>query len=520
MGADRIMASVARECAGLLGVESAIVTCFDRDEAEVVATYGRHSDVGERLPATGDGALARVAATRAGVLIPDYRLLPASSPLRAHAMAHGYRASVAAPVEVSGALWGAVLATTKDDAGMPPYALERLASFAELVALAVANAAARTQLHLLATTDTLTGLANRRAFEERLASECERAARHGRPLSLVLLDLDHFKAVNDAHGHPVGDRVLVELAARLRLRARTEDTLARMGGEEFAWLMPETAGPAAVQAAERVRVEIAGEAFAHGITVTVSGGVCDLADAHGAAELYRLADEALYWAKGHGRNQLWRYSEAMAARTQASAAELRMEERRQAVRGVGALARAGDAKDPSTRLHSERVADLCVRLATALGWRAERIAALGEAALIHDVGKIGVPDAILLKPGRLTPAEYEVVKGHAALGSLIGADVLAPEQAGGVRHHHERWDGRGYPDGLAGDEIPPGAQIIAVADALDVMCSTRIYAALRPVEEALDEIRREAGRQFAPEVVAALGRLAEVGALGTGTIAA
>ena len=520
VGADRIMASVARECAGLLGVESAIVTRFDRDEAEVVATYGRHSDVGERLPATGDGALARVAATRAGVLIPDYRLLPASSPLRAHAMAHGYRASVAAPVEVSGALWGAVLATTKDDAGMPPYALERLASFAELVALAVANAAARTQLHLLATTDTLTGLANRRAFEERLASECERAGRHGRPLSLVLLDLDHFKGVNDAHGHPVGDRVLVELAARLRLRARAEDTLARMGGEEFAWLMPETAGPAAVQAAERVRVEIAGEAFAHGITVTVSGGVCDLADAHGAAELYRLADEALYWAKGHGRNQLWRYSEAMAARTQASAAELVMAERRQAVRGVRALARAVDAKDPSTRLHSERVADLSVRLATALGWRAERIAALGEAALIHDVGKIGVPDAILLKPGRLTPAEYEVVKGHAALGSLIGADVLAPEQAGWVRHHHERWDGRGYPDGLAGDEIPEGALIIAVADALDVMCSTRIYAALRPVEEALDEIRREAGRQFAPEVVAALGRLAEVGALGTGTIAA
>lgn len=513
VGSDRIMASVARECAALLGVESAIVARFDRDEAEVVASFGQHSVLGERLPATGEGALARVAATRAGVLIPDYAALPDGSPLRAHAMAHGYRASVAAPVEVSGALWGAVLATTKDSAGMPPGAMERLTSFAELVALGVANAAARTQLHLLATTDTLTGLANRRAFEERLASECERASRHGRPLSLVLLDLDHFKGVNDAHGHPVGDRVLVELAARLRLRARSEDTLARMGGEEFAWLMPETEGPAALRAAERVRSEIAAETFAHGIAVTVSGGVCDLADARGAAELYRLADEALYWAKGHGRNQLWRYSEAMAARTEASAAELRLAERRQAVRGVRALARAVDAKDPSTRLHSERVADLSVRLATALGWTAERIAALGEAALIHDVGKIGVPDAILLKPGRLRPEEYEVVKGHAALGALIGADVLSPEQARWVRHHHERWDGRGYPDGLAGDEIPAGSQIIAVADALDVMCSARIYADPRPAAEAFDEIRREAGRQFAPAVVAALERLAEVGAL-------
>jgi diguanylate cyclase (GGDEF)-like protein len=350
-------------------------------------------------------------------------------------------------------------------------------------------------------------------FEERLAAECERAARHGRPLSLVLLDLDHFKGVNDAHGHPVGDRVLVELAARLRRRARAGDTVARMGGEEFAWLMPETDGPAALRAAERARAAIATEAFPGGIVVTVSGGVCDLADAGGPAELYRLADEALYWAKGHGRDQLWRYSEALAARTQASAAELLAVERRQAVRGVRALARAVDAKDPSTRMHSERVADLSVRLATALGWPAERIAALGEAALIHDVGKIGVPDAILLKPGPLTPAEFEAVKGHADLGALIGADVLSPEQAGWVRHHHERWDGRGYPDGLAGGAIPSGAQVIAVADALDVMCSARTYAPPRPLREALDELRREAGGQFAPAVVAALVRLAEVGAL-------
>ena len=515
--ADRIMASVARECAGLLGVESAIVARLEGDEAVVVATFGRHSEVGERLPAVGDGALARVRASRAGALIADYRRLPEGSPLRAHALAHGYRASVAAPEEVSGALWGAVLATTKDPAGMPGGAMERLASFAELVALAVANAAARTELHLLATTDTLTGLANRRAFEERMAQEVERAARHGRPLSLVLLDLDHFKQVNDAHGHPVGDRVLAEIAARLRLRARGEDALARMGGEEFAWLMPEAEGPAALRAAERLRAEIEADAFAHGIAVTVSGGVCDLADARGAAELYRLADEALYWAKGRGRNQVRRYTPALAARTEATAAELRMAERGQAVRGVRALARAVDAKDPSTRLHSERVADLSVRLATALGWTTERIAALSEAALIHDVGKIGVPDAILLKPGRLTPDEYEVVKGHAGLGALIGAEVLTTEQAGWVRHHHERWDARGYPDGLAGDEIPAGAQVIAVADALDVMCSTRIYAACRPLDEALGEIRRGAGGQFAPAVVAALDRLAEAGALVMGT---
>jgi HD-GYP domain-containing protein (c-di-GMP phosphodiesterase class II) len=295
--------------------------------------------------------------------------------------------------------------------------------------------------------------------------------------------------------------------------ARAEDTLARMGGEEFAWLMPEAEALDAVRAVERMRHEVERDPFAHGIAVTFSGGVCDLAEARGPAELYRLADEALYWAKGHGRNQLWRYSRVMAARTEASVAEVQMAERSQTVRGIRALARAVDAKDPSTRLHSERVADLSVRIATALGWSAERLAALGEAALIHDVGKIGVPDAILLKPGPLTPTEYEAVKAHADLGALIGADVLSPEQARWVRHHHERWDGRGYPDGLAGDEIPVGALVIAVADAVDVMCSTRIYAPPRPVEEALEEIRREAGVQFSPPVVDALERLAAAGAL-------
>jgi diguanylate cyclase (GGDEF)-like protein/PAS domain S-box-containing protein len=514
VGADRIMASVARECAGLLGTESAIVARFEPDEAVVVATFGTHSAVGERLPTVGDGALARVARTGAGALIADYASLPPDAPLRAHALAHGYRASVAAPVEGAGRLWGAVLATTKDPAGLPGGAMERLASFAELVALAVANAAARTELHLLATTDTLTGLANRRAFEERMAEEVERAVRHARPLSLVLLDLDHFKHVNDAHGHPVGDRVLAEIAGRLRLRARAGDTLARMGGEELAWLMPETEGADALRAAERLRAEIEGEVFGGEVAVTVSGGVCDLAAARGAPELYRLADEALYWAKGHGRNQMRRYSAAMAARTEEAAARQRAAERGQAVRGVRALARAVDAKDPSTRRHSERVADLCARVATALGWDGERVAALSEAALVHDVGKIGVPDAILLKQGVLTPAEYEVVKNHATLGALIAADVLTPEQSAWVRHHHERWDGRGYPDGLAGDDIPLGAQVIAAADAMDVMCSTRIYAAQRPPAEALGEMRRQAGRQFAPAVVAALERLAEMGALG------
>lgn len=169
-----------------------------------------------------------------------------------------------------------------------------------------------------------------------------------------------------------------------------------------------------------------------------------------------------------------------------------------------ALARAIDAKDHSTQLHSERVASLAKRLGDVLGWSPERLAALHEAALIHDVGKIGVADAVLLKPGRLEPDEYEAVKAHVALGALMAAEVLSDEQTTWVREHHERYDGAGYPDGLAGDAISDGAQILAVADSWDVMTSDRPYAPRMPVTNALKECQRCVGHQFAPDVVEAL----------------
>jgi HD-GYP domain-containing protein (c-di-GMP phosphodiesterase class II) len=159
------------------------------------------------------------------------------------------------------------------------------------------------------------------------------------------------------------------------------------------------------------------------------------------------------------------------------------------------------------------VAALSVELAAELGWSPARRALLRDAALIHDVGKIGVPDAILLKPARLTPAERAVVNEHAALGAQIAAEVLGPEQAVWIRHHHERVDGRGYPDGLAGDEIADGARLIALADSWDVMTSARPYSAALSIEAALVECRRCADTQFAPEAVAALERLAAAGAL-------
>jgi diguanylate cyclase (GGDEF)-like protein len=351
--------------------------------------------------------------------------------------------------------------------------------------------------------DPLTGLANHRAFHERLRTEVDRAQRYGRPLSLACLDIDGFKDVNDQFGHQVGDQVVKEVAARLIVVARAADLAARIGGDEFAILLPETTAEAAEAVARRahelIRVDLAGP----GPSITVSIGICDLEHASSAEDLVRFADAALYWAKDHGRDAVWRYRpEAVEdASQQDRAARLA---RSQALAGIRELARAVDAKDHSTQLHSERVASLARRLAVALDWPARRAAALHETALIHDVGKLALPTALLFKPRRLTVAEYEIVKTHASLGAQITAEVLSSEQLGWLRGHHERSDGGGYPDGLAGEAVPDGARLLALADSWDVMTSERPYSrAMRPTE-ALEECRRCAGNQFFVEPVEVL----------------
>ncbi|MEW6581631.1 MAG: diguanylate cyclase [Actinomycetota bacterium] len=366
------------------------------------------------------------------------------------------------------------------------------------------------RLEALASRDTLTGLLNHRTFQERLAGEVARARRGGHALSLVIFDLDHFKHVNDTHGHQVGDEVLAEAARRLAGQARTGEVVARVGGEEFAWIIPEADDMEAWRAADRAREIMAATPFPAAGTLTVSAGVCDLSRATDAAGLYRRADGALYWAKAHGRDMVVRYTpEVVGAPAPRSSAGTVQHQR--AMHAIRILARAVDAKHPSTHGRSDRVAETAVALAGALGWPPERRSALHEAALVYDVGLIGTPDAILLTPGPLTEAEHAQVRSHAPLGGQIVADVLSAEQASWVRAHHERPDGGGYPEGLAGEEIPDGARILAVADAWDAMTAGRPYRAPMPVDDALAEIRRHAGTQFFPDAVAALAALAADG---------
>lgn len=359
--------------------------------------------------------------------------------------------------------------------------------------------------------DALTGLLSHTAFQDRLAATVEEARREGRACALALLDIDHFRRVNDEFGHAAGDRVLREVSRRLASAARPADILARVGGEEIAWLM-DLPAVEALEVVDRAREALAGLPVDAVGRVTVSAGLCDLGQAHTREDLVRFAEGALYWAKQHGRNVALVYAPEVVEVLSADERAERLA-RSQALQSIRVLARAVDAKDPSTLRHSERVADLAVAIATAMGWGSEALMRLREAGLVHDVGKIGVPDSILFKPDRLTRDEYREITRHAAIGAEILADVLLPSQVAWVRGHHERWDGGGYPDGLAGESIPDGARVLALADAWDVMTSSRPYHSPLTVEAALIECDRCSGTQFAPEAVAALRGLIGSGAV-------
>lgn len=507
---------VAKEVAQLFGAAAGLVSRFDDGEGAVVGRWSSGANLtAATLPLSGRGAMAQVRHTGLPSRIDDYRAL-VDDPV-APLVGRFFRSGVAAPIPAPGGPWGAVLAADSRPGAFPAEAEHRLAEFAALVAMAVSNAAGRARLAALAANDPLTGLANHRTFHERLRGEAARAERHAHSLALVMLDIDHFKAVNDGYGHDVGDKVLLEVSRRLAAEAREGEVVARVGGEEFAWILPETNLAEAHCAAQRLLGALSSTPFPVVGTVTASAGVCDLHTAGSSEDLFRFADGALFWAKRQGRNQVCDYAPHALDSLSATEHAARLE-KTQALSSIRVLARVVDTKDPSTTQHSLRVAAMAVRLATALGWDAERTSRMHEAGLLHDVGKIGVPDAVLFKPGRLTDEEFTVIRLHAELGARIITDIVTPEQVAWVRHHHERFDGRGYPDGLSGADIPDGARILAVADAWDVMTSERSYKPeVFTAEQAIEEFRKHAGSHFCPEVVHAADRLWAVGALTTGS---
>jgi diguanylate cyclase (GGDEF)-like protein/putative nucleotidyltransferase with HDIG domain len=357
-----------------------------------------------------------------------------------------------------------------------------------------------------ARTDPLTGLPNRVALQEILAREIERAKPEGRPVSVLVVDVDRFKAFNDRHGVESADRVLNELGTLLESGARLPDTVARTSGGEFALVLPETDKHLAFMLAEDILTRIRESIGMSRAKVTASAGVACFPE-HGGrvGEVLGAADEAMRAAKALGRDRAVLYSPEVTS-TLGMASGRRSVESQAQLATVLSLAEALDQRDSSTARHSQTVGRLCELMAEELGFEPERVQRLRLAGILHDIGKIGVPDSILRKPGPLTSDEVEQMRRHPE----IGARILSARELDDIREwiqsHHERPDGKGYPRGLRGDQIPIEASILAVADAYEAMIADRVYRMAIGPDAAREELRRCAESQFDGRVVEALIR--------------
>jgi diguanylate cyclase (GGDEF)-like protein len=363
------------------------------------------------------------------------------------------------------------------------------------------SAAHHTEIERLANAalaDSLTGLRNHRAFQEDLAGDLRRQARAGEPLALIMLDLNSLKAVNDTHGHQAGDDRLQVLADALS-ETFGGDCAYRVGGDEFAVILPEVSAWDALEATQRLQAALAPQA------IDVTAGIADASGPRAIDGFIREADLALI--AGKRRHQaVTLYSPDLQPRNGALDADRDAEH----ISSLStALALAVDAKDSYTRSHCQTVSQLCVLIATELALSPALIAQMRLAGLLHDVGKIGIPDAILTKPAALTDAEYEQMKRHSILGEEIVAAAGLCTEARWIRHHHERYDGDGYPDRLAGKNIPLQSRIILTADAFEAMTSDRPYRGAPGREFAIAELARHAGTQFDPHIVEAFCRALE-----------
>ena len=374
----------------------------------------------------------------------------------------------------------------------------------------------RMRLESLALRDPLTGVLNHRAFQDQLETELRRARRESWPVAVVAVDIDGFREVNDVKGHGHGDALLVTVAEALASNLRPGDLCGRVGGDEFMLALSNCDSEAAREVLARLRRGIDSRALAAAVgVISVSAGIAEFpSHSVGRAELMRYADSTMQRARGDAPGSTAVHSKDAVTLTADDEAS-------QARRGalfntVHALARAVDARDGYTHMHSQRVAFYAATLGNALKLGDERVEELRMAGLLHDVGKIGIRDGILLKPGKLTRDEFTVMRRHSELGRAIIAGAGLMDMADWVGSLHERIDGRGYPDGLRGEEIPYESRILAVADALEAMTCPRSYRSAMTPDEAVEELERGAGSQFDVEIASLMARLVREGAVEVG----
>ena len=561
LNCDEMLAKIAEELEEGLTFDHMGIGVLDYSTKEVViqAEAGRRRNArGRRIP-LGEGLVGQVA--RTGQMLVERDLAAADSAGRS-VLADSTSAAVL-PILYADQLHGVLYAETAEPHDFSDEELLILRTLADLISGALHNALTFQKAQEQAITDGLTGVKTHRFFMEALSAEWKRSTRAGRSFSLVLMDLDRFKFVNDFYGHLEGDLVLQRIGHILEQNCRRSDVVARYGGDEFVILMPETNIEQSRQLTSKLRSWVSADPLLREKNITASFGIASF-PVHGSTpqELIQVADASMYLSKHQGGNAVstadhfdadetkkWKrdvleaYLGVTLKRLFSTGPEAfdeiyqRLEQfaqsltpgqgagvhgpdgqpggtaaavKAEGVRGLHppvvdtltSLAAAIDAKDHYTQGHSQKVAAYAVLIGEALGLDETHVEELRLAGILHDIGKVGIPETILNKSGPLDANEWETMKTHVQFGAKLleplGGIARIQEM---VKHHHEFFDGSGYPDGLRSNRIPLGARIIAIADAYDTITSDRTYKKSRAPEEAFLELERCSGAQFDPELV-------------------
>ena len=498
---------------------------YGTKEVEIKAEAGvtAHA-MGKRIP-LGNGILGRVARTGERALVQN------ALPGNLTGILPESRAVLCIPITYGESLLGVLNIESHNENAFSPQDVLILNTLADLLATALHNAFVFQKLQQQSITDGLTGIKTRRFFWEALSAEWKRASRSGRPFSVVLIDLDKFKEVNDTMGHFEGDLVLARVGRLLEQKSRQSNVVARYGGDEFIVLMPETGSEQAQVLAERLRQWIASDPMLSEHQVTGSFGVASFPN-HGFSieDIIRVADAGMYVSKRSGgnlvstaqefvegqdfawqRQQISAYIEGFLQRERSGPEQL--EELRATLyklcggdedcnipllkEAIESLSRSAESRELHTSGHGDLVARYTEVIARGLRLSSEETADLVYAARVHDVGKIFIPERILNKPGPLSEDEFQQLRMHAHVGAeIVGAIPHSDSMREAIEHHHQRFDGSGYPDGLRGEEIPLWARIIALTDAYANMVTEQPIATARTPDQALDELSKMSGTRF------------------------
>ena len=498
---------------------------YGTKEVEIKAEAGTSAHAtGRRIP-LGTGILGRVARSGERALVQN------ALPGNLTGILPDSRAVLCIPITYGESLIGVLNIESRSENAFLPQDVLILNTLADLLATALHNAFVFQKLQQQSITDGLTGVKTRRFFWESLSGEWKRASRSGRPFSVVLIDLDKFKEVNDTMGHFEGDLVLARVGGLLEQKSRQSNVVARYGGDEFIVLMPETGPEQAQVLAERLRQWLASDPMLSEHKITGSFGVASF-PMHGFSieDIIRVADAGMYVSKRTGgnqvstaqefvdgqdfarqRQQISAYIEGFLQRERSGRDQLREltgtlsklcgrgEDCNVALlkEAIESLSRAGESRELQTSGHGDLVARYTEVIARGLGLSSEETADLVYAARVHDVGKIFVAEQILNKPGPLSDQEFVQIQMHPQVSAeIVGTIPHCAMMREAIAHHHQHFDGSGYPDGLRGEEIPLWARIIAVADAYANMITEQSFSAARTPDQALDELIKMSGTRF------------------------